>query len=101
MTNIHSSLVTLVGEKTVLSEEEEDEASSSSVEDEDGKWVTFVKGEDGLLYGIPHGARRVVKFNPIDNSMGGTDWTCASRSGLDVRCLVGQEWNNLLSTPLL
>ena len=83
MTNIHSSLVTLVGEKTVLSEEEEDEASSSSVEDEDGKWVTFVKGEDGLLYGIPHGARRVVKFNPIDNSMEligpvlvGQDWMC-------------------------
>jgi hypothetical protein len=33
------------------------------------KWLGFVKGKDGFLYGIPDQARRVVKFNPVDKSM--------------------------------
>jgi hypothetical protein len=54
----YSALVALVGED-VLAEQEQDMM----------KWSCFVKGKDGFLYGIPHGARRVVKFNPIDKSM--------------------------------
>ena len=32
-------------------------------------WSEFVDGKDGFLYGIPCDARRVVKFNPVDNSL--------------------------------
>ena len=35
----------------------------------DHKWSTFVDGKNGFLYGIPSGARRVVKFNPLDKSL--------------------------------
>ena len=37
--------------------------------EEDDKWSKFVDGGDGLLYGIPYSARRVVKFNPLDKSL--------------------------------
>jgi len=33
------------------------------------KWLSFVDGGDGFLYGIPFNARRVVKFNPLDKSL--------------------------------
>ena len=49
------------------------------------KWLDFVDGNDGFLYGIPCYARRVVKFNPIEKSLteigpdfgeGGHKWSC-------------------------
>ena len=33
------------------------------------KWRPFVDGKNGFFYGIPYNARRVVKFNPVDESM--------------------------------
>lgn len=33
------------------------------------KWSGSVTGSDDCIYGIPDGARRVVKFNPVDKSM--------------------------------
>ena len=33
------------------------------------KWSETMAGVNGYLYGIPFRARRVVKFNPLDNSM--------------------------------
>jgi streptogramin lyase len=51
----------------------------------DDKWIAFVDGGDGFLYGIPCDARRVVKFDPLDKSMieigpdfgeGGDKWKC-------------------------
>jgi hypothetical protein len=53
------------------------------------KWSTFVDGEDGFFYGIPCDARRVVKFNPVDNSLteigpdlgdGQMKWECGVRA---------------------
>jgi hypothetical protein len=35
----------------------------------DSEWSAFVDGGDGFLYGIPCGALRVVKFDPLDKSM--------------------------------
>ena len=35
----------------------------------DSKWYDSVLGADGCIYGIPYNARRVVKFNPVDESM--------------------------------
>ena len=49
----------------------------------------FVDGEDGFFYGIPCDARRVVKFNPVDNSLteigpdlgdGEMKWECGVRA---------------------
>jgi hypothetical protein len=37
--------------------------------EENDKWLDFVDGKDGFLYGIPCNARRVVKFNPLDKSL--------------------------------
>jgi hypothetical protein len=51
----------------------------------DDKWLNFVDGKNGFLYGIPCNARRVVKFNPVDKSLteigpdlgeGGRKWVC-------------------------
>ena len=56
--------------------------------EEDDKWSKFVDGGDGLLYGIPYSARRVVKFNPLDKSLteigpdlgdGRYKWRCGVR----------------------
>jgi hypothetical protein len=56
--------------------------------EEDDKWSKFVDGGDGLLYGIPYDARRVVKFNPLDKSLteigpdlgdGRYKWRCGVR----------------------
>ena len=33
------------------------------------KWDGSMTGVDGSIYGIPHSARRVVKFNPVDKSI--------------------------------
>jgi hypothetical protein len=33
------------------------------------KWHSSVRGADDCIYGIPGSARRVVKFNPVDNSL--------------------------------
>ena len=33
------------------------------------KWSVCVAGRDGWVYGIPWNARRVVKFNPVDDTM--------------------------------
>jgi hypothetical protein len=53
------------------------------------KWSSFVDGGDGIFYGIPYSARRVVKFNPLDKSMteigpdlgrGGAKWKCGVRA---------------------
>ena len=35
----------------------------------DSKWYDSVLGADGCICGIPYNARRVVKFNPVDESM--------------------------------
>jgi hypothetical protein len=35
----------------------------------DDKWCVSVRGADDCIYGIPNNARRVVKFNPVDNSL--------------------------------
>jgi hypothetical protein len=35
----------------------------------DDKWSDSVRGADDCIYGIPCDARRVVKFNPVDNSL--------------------------------
>ena len=34
----------------------------------DDKWDGSVRGADGCIYGVPFCARRVLKFNPADNS---------------------------------
>ena len=53
------------------------------------KWIAFVDGKHGFLYGIPFNARRVVKFNPLDKSLteigpdlgdGGDKWHCGVRA---------------------
>jgi hypothetical protein len=53
------------------------------------KWLGFVDGKDGFLYGIPSTARRVVKFNPLDKSLieigpdlgvGRYKWLCGVRA---------------------
>jgi hypothetical protein len=53
------------------------------------KWLAFVDGKNGFLYGIPSNARRVVKFNPLDKSLtefghdlGGGEfkWICGVRA---------------------
>ena len=33
------------------------------------KWIGSVAAANGSVYGIPHEARKVVKFNPVDESM--------------------------------
>ena len=33
------------------------------------KWSAFVDGGDGVFYGIPSCAHRVVKFNPLNKSL--------------------------------
>ena len=33
------------------------------------KWLGNMSAQNGSVYGIPYRARRVVKFNPVDNSM--------------------------------
>ena len=44
---------------------EQDRNESGQNED----WSRTVAGVDGCIYGIPHYARRVVKFNPVDKSI--------------------------------
>jgi hypothetical protein len=34
-----------------------------------GNEIEGVRGADDCIYGIPNNARRVVKFNPVDNSL--------------------------------
>jgi hypothetical protein len=55
----------------------------------DDKWLDFVDGKDGFLYGIPFNARRVMKFNPLDKSLtevgpdlgvGEGKWICGVRA---------------------
>ena len=57
--------------------------------EENDKWLDFVDGKDGFLYGIPCNARRVVKFNPLDKSLTeigpdlsevGGKWICGVRA---------------------
>jgi hypothetical protein len=71
-----SSLTTLIG-------------IGDEIQGNRNKWSAFVDGEDGFFYGIPYFARRVVKFNPLDNSLteigpdlgdGGDKWTCGVRA---------------------
>jgi hypothetical protein len=59
-------------------------------EDDGPKWNSSVRGADGCIYGIPYCARRVVRFNPIDNSMteigpdlgiGGNKWNGGTLAG--------------------
>ena len=75
MMDIHSSLVTFVGDEILLQEEGNRPLR---------KWSSFVDGKDGFLYGIPNKARVVAKFNTADKSMefmgtqseGNYGWEC-------------------------
>ena len=77
--SITTRLVAAAGEE--IDDEEEEEGDC---------WSDSVTGADNCIYGIPASARRVVKFNPVDNSMteigpdlgeGECKWICGVVAG--------------------